>query len=408
MIFIYKTKINRMEGLKPFSMLLPIFLVSAGLAKYIYFLPFFGLVRDEAALAQVAFTILSALALAYRVFSSRIIPTANFGVMAFLLLVFVFLFGFGLSIALNFILIFLICIVEKPTLLKAFEFFRMAFCFVVAVNVVAYPFVATGLIKSFGVISPLHAVKEEAGIYYDNFGLTFVLVGLENAINVGSLFLYRMSAWFEEPGNVGTFSILILAATRFRFDRKNAVILIGGLLSFSLAFYMLLFIGIFLSSLKKTLYAVCFAFLFLLAFGDNELVQTSIIDRLDITDVSVQSTRRTSEAFDAAYEKFIETESVWFGHVPDERLYNQPQLDMSSWKGLVWDYGVVGMALYLSVFFLLSVKTLNSKEQLGRFLPFFVIFSLSVYQRPYVLDGLFVLIFYSALMKSLVVEGSRS
>lgn len=385
--------------LQPVDLLLAALLVTAVLSKYLYFLPIVGLVKDSMGFVSPVLAIVVVIVFASRVAVTDKVPVANSTVVAYLLFVYIVIYGFGLLVAVNYLLLYVICSVKKKIIWRAFDLFRTVLSVVLAVNVLAYPLVSLGLISSLGTISPLHLMKEEAGIYYDDYGITYVLVGLDNAINVGSLLFYRMSAWFEEPGNVGTFSVLVLAASGFRYDRRNYVILAGGALSFSLAFYLLLAVGMLAQSLKKSLVVLGIGVVALTLFSDNELVQVSILDRLDLTDSSIQTTRRTSLAFDAQYEKYIKTESVWFGHDPDQRLFNQPDLDMSSWKGLIWDFGIFGTILYLGFFLALALNTLRNKQHFREFLPFFLVFFMSVYQRPYVLDGLFVLIFYAALLR---------
>lgn len=291
----------------------------------------------------------------------------------------------------------------------AFEKFVSIFAVILLINSLAYPFAALGMLHNFGPIIPDHWLKQATGIFYDNLGLTFV-IHEENALNISTVSaFYRMSAWFEEPGNVGTMSALMLAATRFRMDWKGKALLVGGMLSFSLAFYAMCVLYNVLRHPRNLIYVAIFGACFVWFFQDNEFVSARLLDRVSVTDGGISGDNRAEESFKVAFEQYVQTPIVWLGHDANNQLYKL-HYNVFSWQNLVWDYGIVGTLMYLSLFVIvfyqraLATATMR-RERMWQSLPFVMIFLMSIYQRPYVLSLSFVLIFVGAMcVKNEVAE----
>lgn len=294
----------------------------------------------------------------------------------------------------------------------AFEKFVAIFAVILIINSLAYPFAALGLLHNFGAIIPDHWLKQATGIFYDNLGITFV-IHEENALNISTVSaFYRMSAWFEEPGNVGTMAALMLGATRFRMDWKGKALLVGGMLSFSLAFYAMCIFYNVLKHPKNLLYVVIIGMCFAWFFQDNEFVSARLLDRVSITDGGISGDNRAEESFKVAFEQYVQTPTVWLGHDANNQLYKL-HYNVFSWQNLVWDYGIVGTLMYLSLFVIVfyqrALATVKlRRERMWQSLPFIMIFLMSIYQRPYVLSLSFVLIFVGAMcVKSEVGKAMR-
>ncbi len=384
-----------------YSKLLTSLVAVAALCEFLYMLPVIGSVPKLTMFTHQALVLILAV-LVFQSVAKRGVELWKTLFFLWLVAVFITLYGISPIRLIECVGIVAFVFLSEANQQTAFEKFKSIFAAILLVNIVAYPFAALELLPNFGVIVPDHWLKQATGMYYDNFGITFV-IHEDEALNLSvSSVLYRMSAWFEEPGNVGTISALLLAATQFKMDRRGKIILLGGLLSFSLAFYAMIIFYQVIKKPKSLIYLLLAGAVFLFVFQDNEFVSTRIIDRVFVSDSSVSADNRTEELFDVAFDEYIQTPSVWLGHDKDHQLYNL-QYNAYSWKNLVWDYGVIGTAFYISVFFfLIAIKNVfNLKQALSiqsnRALPFILIFFISIYQRPYVLSLLYVLIFVAGI-----------
>jgi hypothetical protein len=372
------------------------------LCDFLYMLPLLGDVSKQTQLLYLGLSGVIATILAVSLLKDGRISIKKMMVAMWILLVFVVLFGWAptrLMICAGLVAIWML---HEEQQRLAFEKFHAIFCVIVLVNVLAYPFISLGMLPSLGEIIPDHWLKQEVGMYYENYGISFVLHGLGNAMQVGSFLLYRMSAWFEEPGNVGTIAALLLAATDFKMNWKGKVLLVGGVLSFSLAFFAMAILYTLMKKPKAFLYLVGVLVFSAWYFQDNEFLSSKLFDRIFISASGIAGDNRTGAEFDAAFSQYVETPSVWLGHDADHQLYKL-QYNASSWKNLVWDYGIIGAVLYLSTFALVFYrKTLGEQNgrliKLKQLLPFLIVFVLSIYQRPHVLSLSYFLIFIGAMV----------
>lgn len=382
--------------------LLTTLIALAALCDFLYMLPFVGDVSKQTGIVSLTISAILGLLLTTRFLTSGKMQGGSLVIAVWLLFVFVWLYGISPARFFVYVGLMAILMLTAEQQQSAFNKFILLFSTIILVNVIAYPLISLGLLPSLGEIDPAHWLKQEVGMHYENFGISFVFHGNFNSFQLGDLLLYRMSAWFEEPGNVGTIAALLLTATDFKMDWKGKVLLIGGILSLSMAFFAIV---IAYSSIKKP--KIFFYMLFMLIFvawyfQDNEFVSSKLIDRVSISDQGITGDNRTEVAFDSAYNEYVSTPSVWMGHDSEHQLYKL-HYNSSSWKNLVWDYGIVGTALYLSTFLFIFIHAVvkHAKGRLNRLkhlLPFVLVFVLSIYQRPYVLIISFFLIFVGAMV----------
>lgn len=237
-------------------------------------------------------------------------------------------------------------------------------------------------------------LKAEAGQGYALYPFTVVLDYMLN------LPVYRFMGPFDEPGRVGTVSAIILAVNNFKFKSKSDyVVLLSGLASFSLAFYMLLFIYLaVVSSLsyKYFLTVFCFILFVLVAANFNETVSRYTVDRISISDGKLSGDNRSNTNLDNYY-------SAWLNGSTTQLLSGIPEYisdGSSSWKEVAVKTGLIGFSILLAVllfgFFSVGVGGYNY-ILLAAFL---LVFLASFYQRPEILNPLVMLLFLLGLIKS--------
>lgn len=135
----------------------------------------------------------------------------------------------------------------------------------------------------------------------------------------------RFQSIFLEAGYTGTMLAFLLYLGRFNFKKKeNIVILIGLLLTLSLAGYLIAIIGYFIylrSQNVNILQQVKYLFLLLLVcfvstqYNDgHNIINEKILERLKFDEKKgIKGNNRTGETADYYYERFLQTGDLWTG-----------------------------------------------------------------------------------------------
>ena len=194
----------------------------------------------------------------------------------------------------------------------------------------------------------------------------------------------RLNGLFEEPGMFGTYSILLLVTDEIFFKNKKRQILliIFGLLSFSLTFYLLL-IPFLIKKGKKNIIKIIFALLILFVFLYDKIkfvIEPLILSRFgnggNILGISRQSD----------FDKFpIYMSNINFYQLLIGNGIGSNRLDKyarySSVFQFIYELGFLGsifLALFLiNVFVIKAYKTFGYKILLLTMIPLF-----SILQRP--------------------------
>jgi hypothetical protein len=286
----------------------------------------------------------------------------------------------------------LIVVSSHELIAKAFLHFRLMFLITVLPALVLYPVTAIG--KSLflaGTFPPPQTIKSDFGWHYNDYNIAYVLVDYGRSSAESGFF--RMSGLFDEPGVIGTITALILAGTRLKKDWQNFIILIAGVLSFSLAFYVLTAVYFLASSkLSKIARSLLVVIPLLYLVSGISYVEDNVINRFEYKDGQFVGDNRTTQDFDLAFAAFVFSPDVWIGRPPNK---DDESVGTMSWKKMVWSFGLVGTAIMI-VFFLAYIF-IKGRNNLRVFWPFVFVFLLSMYQRPFVLNATFMLIFAGAL-----------
>ena len=194
----------------------------------------------------------------------------------------------------------------------------------------------------------------------------------------------RFQSVFLEPGHLGMISSFILYVQRFNLKKwYNVAILISALFSFSLAAYVLLFVGLIMFVyIKKKILILFVSILFIMStslliiynWGRDSMFNELIVERLKYDNGDIAGNNRFSDDFERDYNTKIETVNKWFGWQPDFSIYKGGN---AGYKRYISNYGIVGVFI---VFFLyLSFCRGYSKKSLS----ILALFSLAFIQRAY-------------------------
>ena len=247
-----------------------------------------------------------------------------------------------------------------------------------------------GLNLSHTFIPPLNELKDHGYIAYP---FMVISEGLDN---------FRFCGYYDEPGVIGTVSGVLLIVNQCQMrDWKNWILLISGVFSFSLFFYILLSLYVlFFGSMKMKIALVIFTAVVIayLANSDN-VFSNLILARLQMGDDGMLvGDNRTKAAFDHFYDKFLHSDKLWFGY---GHLYCSKVADIGgqSYKHIIVDHGIIMSILYVVAFVFYYLSYNLKKKQL-----FFVLMILLsvLYQRPFItyLLYLFLMISPVAMVKT--------
>ena len=207
--------------------------------------------------------------------------------------------------------------------------------------------------------------------------------------------VYRFSSIFDEPGVVGTLNGLLLSVIGISKNNiRSIIILLTGLISFSLAFYVILILYLILNFNFKQSIAIGLIILGLgIVTGDK--LNSLIKSRLLIEDWQLAGDNRTSAVFDSYFHYFLKSggKDLIFGKGPGSFFHIKEAEGVATYKIVIIDYGIIGVSLML-LFYLLCVFRENN-SRLGWF--YFLILLLCFYQRPEVLYYPYVVVFVGGL-----------
>ncbi|KAF1086093.1 hypothetical protein SPSYN_00831 [Sporotomaculum syntrophicum] len=288
-------------------------------------------------------------------------------------------FQFSVSTALTALLICEFLLLDTFSKLKVFHYFRKIMVVLLFLGILVYGMrmlLGTGLFEKAYFYSKVLAAH---GYYYLHFSHFYILEGG---------YVSRMCGPFNEPGVVGTFAALLLIADQFNLRKiGNLILLVAGVLSFSLAFFILcagyvVFCAI--TEKRKDLLAMIMVGLFLLVYllpylrSVNPVVD-ELAARFEISGKGLAGDNRTNRAYDAFFAVYMQTEERWLGLGTG---VNDRFGATLSYKDLIIDYGLVGFACLMLGLLLLPMA---GKWGERKCIYFVLLFLISIYQRPNVM-----------------------
>lgn len=208
----------------------------------------------------------------------------------------------------------------------------------------------------------------------------------------------RLCGLFNEPGYFGTICAFILCYEKMNLKKVgNLVLLFAGILTFSLAFIIIVLAYLIIISVRKpstiilmiAAIVVWFVVIPRIDFENDNV--NHIIERLTFSNGGLLGDNRSNIYVDTELKKMIEQNPVWGfgGGYSSDAFYN-----VSTYKTFLIDYGCLGFSLmYGSLLLIVIAKYRFNLYSLG----FIVCFFLSVYQRPHIFNILFALVLLGSL-----------
>lgn len=226
-----------------------------------------------------------------------------------------------------------------------------------------------------------------------NFGFFFVKWG-----DTWSSDFVRPSGWFDEPGSFANVVLLFLIYNRVRIRSKKIeiILLLGGCLSLSFAYFVILtlYIMFFLLQRKYIKYIIVALFSIALFYvyepteGFGGYVWNKTFGRVEDISRNEDSSRNFNEAFAAFQDFFITGES--------NEVIKQKYPDAT--KETIWfmlaNQGLFGSIFYYFFIFLIILKLGKENKMRREYWLLLFLFAINLLQRPVYLFPLYLLLIY--------------
>ena len=235
----------------------------------------------------------------------------------------------------------------------------------------------------YSIISPLNTEKS-----FNYYAYPFLVMP-------DTLESIRFHGLYDEAGVVGNISGVLLVVNRCNMKNwKNWGLLLSGIFSFSLFFYIIVTIYILIFSSVKVKFAV-FSVVFILCtflLVDENPFSKLVLARLEVGDDGTWSgNNRTLESFDSFWSKFLNSSRFLYGY---GRLYADFKADPGgqSYKHLIVDFGIIMFLCYIIsfVFYYCSYKL--SRKCLMLLL---IILCSILFQRPFIFNLIYIFLLVS-------------
>lgn len=281
---------------------------------------------------------------------------------------------------------FFVFFLKKRDVKKVYALYRDFFVYTITISLVVYLLVVwMGYDLPYSVIEPLNKLKTHNYLAYP-----FCVIPDENYFSH-----FRFCGCYDEPGMVGTIAGIMLVVNRWNMrDWKNIVLLISGIFSFSLYFYMLQFLYfLFYARLRYKIVAFFLLIGLFLYLQNDELVNKFLLARLDFSEGDFSGDNRTTASFDRWYRNFLFTADFWIGC--GKGMAEIVDSGGASYKHLIVDHGFIMFAIYMFSFLYLIWR--NHSVSKNFLIISIVLFSL-IYQRPFIFNYLYLFLLVSSIM----------
>ena len=275
---------------------------------------------------------------------------------------------------------------------KSFVYFYNTFLALLIIPILVYILVHIGINVPYKLLDSQEDIKQATNVYYKIYPLACQWTDPWNE----AYRALRLCGVYSEPGVVGTFCAMFLCSENFQLKNnwKNIIILIGGILSFSLAFYIVIFVYIFWRAVNTNwkygfaiVLIIVLYFIFINISFDNPVI-SNFQSRLIINSSGLSGNNRTNTRYDVVFGSLGSNGLLdyifgrGFGAIEDTLSANS--VDGASYKNLIFNYGFVGFGLQIIWYFAISLLISSGKGKRARqfCLGMCLIMCANMYQRP--------------------------
>ncbi|AQM68237.1 hypothetical protein Vca1114GL_01736 [Vibrio campbellii] len=301
------------------------------------------------------------------------------------------------------------CILPPRTKEFVFRGIILTYVLINIISIPCYILTILGVDLPTTIIEPANEYKN--GYYINHL---FSLSYSDTVVNG----FHRYQSVFDEPGVIGSLSMLIIAMThgKVNFKFSRIIALVSGVISFSFAFYILMIVYLLFRTLSenryllKVLIVVPILILILMPHYESLKQEIPMVDKMEyrfglLIDGSEKVSNRTSGVFEKSYSSFFNSVDVILGR--GEGAASKVDPTGNSFKYYIYDNGLV--SFFLVNIIIIYYSLLKNPDKWNGLLVF-IIASLFLLQRSnYVsLWFLMLLIGFSSNSESLLKNSGNN
>lgn len=242
------------------------------------------------------------------------------------------------------------------------------------ISILIYVCYFTGIPLSFEKVAYYRSDAEKLGMYYIKWHMF--------AIYNEFVIFYRLCGIFNEPGALGTLCGLLFTVTYTKSKTwEKILLLITGILTVSMAFFLIIVLCVFLNLLKKSRKWIFLPILLLpllillpkIDFGNESI--NRFVQRFEITDEGIAGNNRVTDEYKIKFDEFNKSAKSYFGLGQGYSLAT----GSSSYKQYIVWFGYIGAGVIFSLWIIFGLLYTHSNIDS---IIFLLIFFISIYQRP--------------------------
>ena len=279
--------------------------------------------------------------------------------------------------------------VKEEFLKKSYHIFKFIFVIITAISLLIWIGLFLGISFPSKIIPPLNDLKT-----YNYLSYTFLVVPI-NFADIG-----RFSCVFDEPGAVGTYSLIMLFISNFNLKKyDNIIILIAGICSLSLFFYVSLFCFLCYNafftnkSFKTRIITILSILTFIIGTLTIPVLNEAIGARIEYDKSSGKfvGDNRSGEMLDNHIESIKGTSAYYWGDTDQNIEYFAAHAGLQT---AILRYGVVFIVLYFIFYFCFAYLRATKRG----LLLFMLLLFATLYQRPAFVNPSYLFLFTCAVL----------
>ena len=301
--------------------------------------------------------------------------------------------------SLEFLLLAFIPFLKTSFVKQTYGFFTLFYASLMSVSLIVWGLVMAGFSLPNHIIDPLNELKHYVYIAYP-FLVVPTMDTLEDAVLLNFM---KFHSVFDESGVVGTISLIILYINSFNLKKwYNIIILISGIVSFSLFFYACALGYSFFYLFKNVkiqfhhiLAMVAGISVFIILVNSSPMLYDLIGKRFeyDKTEKKFVGDNRADDDLKRYVDNIRGTSVYFWGDTPANIVKFS---ESAGYRNIILRYGAVFFALFILFWILYAKSELQNDKK--SFIVFIVLFIAIQYQRPGV-NAVEYLFLYTAFLK---------
>lgn len=324
-----------------------------------------------------------------------------------------------ITVLLNIIFIALLILLSYEFNAKVYQGFRNLFAILLIPGIFYTILAFIGISFPYDILSAESAVKVNNYVTYMHFPFAIQITKTYDML--GNVNRFRLCGMLDEPGRIGTMCAFFLVNERFRFKHnwKNLLILIGGILSFSVTFFLIvIFYCIYITLSQKNVKTFLFLALIVLIYiifinlKFNNVLFQSLQYRLSFSQGKFLGDNRTNDIFLQFINDFIFHSNfikLLFGNGSGSTYNAMTVINngySSSFLALIYDYGIIGFTLIIfwPFYFYFVIKNKCDKKHIFICLLVQII---NLYQRPSVFLPSYIYVFIGGIFETIFLQKSE-